>query len=65
MKRLFSTAAFSLVLFACISPAAAADPLIEQAKALFKPIPAAPPALDHNPVTPEKILAGLEEKEKG
>ena len=38
--------------------AAAADPVMQQAQALFKPIPQAPPALDHNPITPEKIELG-------
>ena len=37
---------------------AAADPVMQQAQALFKPIPKEPPALAHNPVTPEKVALG-------
>ncbi len=38
--------------------ALAADPLREQAKGLFEPIPEAPPALAGNPATPEKLALG-------
>ena len=38
--------------------AEAADPVMQQAQALFKPIPKEPPTLDRNPVTPEKIALG-------
>jgi cytochrome c peroxidase len=38
--------------------AASTDPLILRARALFAPIPAAPPELPGNPATPEKIALG-------
>lgn len=41
-----------------ISGSAGADELMSNAKALFKPIPAAPPALPGNPATPAKIELG-------
>ena len=56
MKKIIITVA-ALVLGSAIS-AAAANPVMQQAQALFKPIPKAAPALDHNPVTPEKIELG-------
>ncbi|MCX8043334.1 MAG: cytochrome-c peroxidase [Desulfobacterota bacterium] len=37
---------------------ALADELVEQAAKVFKPIPTTPPALDRNPLTPEKIELG-------
>jgi cytochrome c peroxidase len=36
----------------------AADPLRDQAKSLFEPIPAAPPELPGEPATPEKVALG-------
>src|SRR5262249_22307609 len=38
--------------------AAAADPLRDQAKGLFEPLPDAAPAQPDNPVTPEKVALG-------
>jgi hypothetical protein len=39
-------------------PAFAADPLRDQAKGLFEPIPETPPALPGEPSTPEKVALG-------
>jgi cytochrome c peroxidase len=44
--------------FLCAITAAAAGTVMQQAQALFKPIPKAPPVLDHNPITQEKIELG-------
>ncbi len=38
--------------------AANADPLMDQAKQMFKPIPTAPPEIKDNPVTPAKVELG-------
>ncbi len=46
---------FSLVMAA---PAAAGDAVMQQAQALFKPIPDTPPALANNPATPDKLMLG-------
>ena len=35
-----------------------ADDLIERAREVFEPIPASPPELKENPLTPEKIELG-------
>lgn len=48
----------SCLLLATIGSAFAADPLRDQATALFEPIPATPPALPDNPATPEKVELG-------
>ncbi len=47
---------FLLILMA--APAAAADPLRDQVKDIFEPIPETPPAQPGNPSTPEKIALG-------
>ena len=44
--------------FLMIGPPVAADPLRDQVKGLFDPIPQTPPALPGNPVTPEKLALG-------
>jgi cytochrome c peroxidase len=49
---------FGILFFLCPAAASAADPLMQQAQELFKPIPKAAPALDHNPITPAKIELG-------
>ncbi|MDA8088108.1 MAG: cytochrome-c peroxidase [Nitrospiraceae bacterium] len=54
-RRLFVF--FLLFLFAG-ALRANADDLMARAQALFKPIPASPPALANNPVTPEKLKLG-------
>lgn len=52
----------ALVSFLVVAPAAsglaATDPLREQAKELFQPIPTNPPALPDNPATPAKVELG-------
>lgn len=57
MKRTVLTTMLALVLLLDNRPVEA-DELIEQAAKVFKPIPATPPVLDRNPVTPEKIELG-------
>src|SRR5690348_15408564 len=47
-----------LALAAIATPALAADPLRDQAKELFQPIPKAPPALPGNDATPAKVELG-------
>src|SRR5512146_3052262 len=49
-----------LLLFATAAAAlAAADPaLLRRAQTTFKPVPATPPALERNPLTPDKIELG-------
>jgi cytochrome c peroxidase len=47
---------FLVILMA--APAAAADPLRDQVKDIFEPIPETPPAQPGNPSTPEKIALG-------
>ena len=48
----------SLLAFLVTGPAFAADPLRDQAKGLFEPIPETPPALPGEPSTPEKVALG-------
>ena len=48
----------SLLAFLVTAPAFAADPLRDQAKGLFEPIPETPPALPGEPSTPEKVALG-------
>ena len=48
----------SLLLFLATGSSLAADPLREQAKGLFEPIPSAAPALPGDPATPEKLALG-------
>jgi cytochrome c peroxidase len=57
MRReiLFATGAI-LVIIVC--GARAQDDLMKKAQSLFKPIPATPPALKDNPLTPQKIELG-------
>ena len=58
MKKVV-TVVIALIFFGLsASFAAGPDPVMQQAQALFKPIPAMPPAIGHNPVTPEKIALG-------
>ena len=47
-----------LLALAVAMPALAADPLRDQAKDLFAPIPRTPPALPDNAATPEKVALG-------
>jgi cytochrome c peroxidase len=58
MKKLLLPVSFFVVSCLIALPAAGADPVMQQAQALFKPIPKAPPVIDHNPVTPEKVELG-------
>jgi cytochrome c peroxidase len=58
MKKAVTVVTASIFFGLFASFAAAADPVMQQAQALFKPIPKTPPAIDHNPVTPEKIALG-------
>jgi cytochrome c peroxidase len=48
----------SLLLFLASGSSLAADPLREQAKGLFEPIPRTAPALPGNPATPETLALG-------
>ncbi len=52
------TARVAFLAFLMAGTAALADPLRDQAKGLFEPIPEAAPALPGNPATPEKIALG-------
>ncbi|MGA7104829.1 MAG: cytochrome-c peroxidase [Candidatus Deferrimicrobiaceae bacterium] len=54
-KAFFGTLLFSLFFLAT---AAHADEMMRRAQTLFKPIPKAPPALERNPITPEKVDLG-------
>lgn len=56
MKKVLLIATTVILVFSL--NASAADPVLQQAQALFKPIPKTPPAIDHNPVTPEKVALG-------
>lgn len=47
-----------LLLLLAVVPARAADPLRDQAKGLFEPIPQKPPSLPDDPATPEKVELG-------
>ncbi|MBN2108490.1 MAG: cytochrome-c peroxidase [Deltaproteobacteria bacterium] len=58
MKKVVTVVTAIIFFGATASFAAVPDPVMQQAQALFKPIPKTPPALDHNPVTPEKIALG-------
>jgi len=58
MKKLLLLVSFFVVFCLIALPAVAADPVMQQAQALFKPIPQTSPAIDHNPVTPEKVELG-------
>ena len=57
MNMRISTIA-SLLLLLATGSSLAADPLREQAKGLFEPIPSAAPALPGDPATPEKLALG-------
>lgn len=48
----------ALTVLLMMSGIAAGDPLRDQVKGLFEPIPATPPALPSNPAKPEKIALG-------
>jgi len=48
----------SFLAFLMAGPGLAADPLRDQAKSLFEPIPETPPALPGEPATPEKLALG-------
>lgn len=54
MRLMVTMASLALV----VTGAAAADPLRDQAKSLFEPIPQTPPALTGEPATPEKLALG-------
>ncbi len=56
MKKLLSMLVAAVVTTS--SSVHAADTLMDRAKELFKPIPAKPPAIADNPVTPEKVALG-------
>ncbi len=56
MKKLLSMLIAAVV--STSSGVHAADTLMDRAKELFKPIPAKPPAIADNPVTPEKVALG-------
>lgn len=58
MKKVATVVIAVIFLGVSASFAAAPDPVMQQAQALFKPIPKTPPAIDQNPVTPEKISLG-------
>jgi cytochrome c peroxidase len=58
MKKVVTVVIAVIFLGVCASFAAEPDPVMQQAQAVFKPIPAAPPELKSNPVTPEKIELG-------
>ncbi|KPK79152.1 MAG: cytochrome C peroxidase [Gemmatimonas sp. SM23_52] len=47
-----------LPLFLALGMAKQDDPLMQRAQAMFKPIPATPPALEDTPMTPETIELG-------
>jgi cytochrome c peroxidase len=57
MNMRISTIA-SLLLLLATGSSLAADPLREQAKGLFEPIPSTAPALPGDPATPEKLALG-------
>lgn len=50
--------ATGVILVIIVCGAWAQDGLLKKAQSLFKPIPATPPALKNNPLTPEKIELG-------
>jgi cytochrome c peroxidase len=52
MKRLL------LVLLALTVSVGAGDELLQKAQKLFKPVPDSPPALEGNPITPQKVELG-------
>ncbi|MGB5528047.1 MAG: hypothetical protein WBN79_14365, partial [Gemmatimonadota bacterium] len=41
-----------------VTPAEAASPLMQRAQALFEVVPATPPELEDNPITPVKVELG-------
>ena len=58
MSRKKSYCILIAVMLAFAAAAYAADDLMKQAQTVFKPIPSAPPRLEGNPLTPEKIELG-------
>lgn len=56
--RVSLIAALAASLMVGASDAAWADPLRNQVKGLFEPVPSLPPALPGNPATPEKLALG-------
>lgn len=54
LRSLFFGVAFA----ALVTGPAAADPLLDEARSLFKPLPATAPVIKDNPATPEKVDLG-------
>lgn len=57
-KALMLSMALLLTVVGMAAPAVGQERLLEQARALFKPIPRTPPVLEGNPVSPAKVELG-------
>ena len=58
MKKLLPYCMTALLYIGLSFSVYAEDALLQQAQSLFKPIPASPPQMANNPITPEKIELG-------